>query len=134
MQNFYLFHFSSIYILGFANIILLKKINGYFTNLKLKKEKVDITNYLSLFTIIFINIFFYRIAEHGTDRSAQILIFLLMIELLIFINLKNIKNINLFNLYLLAALIIFFKSILHIVCSFFYTPTFFYKVKKSKLY
>ena len=131
--KFYLFHFSSIYILGFANIILLKKINGYFTNLKLKKEKVDITNYLSLFTIIFINIFFYRIAEHGTDRSAQILIFLLMIELLIFINLKNIKNINLFNLYLLAALIISLKAfyILYVV---FFIPLLFFTKSRSQNY
>ena len=33
-------------------------------------------------SILFINIFFYRIAEHGTDRSAQILIFLLFAEIL----------------------------------------------------
>ena len=131
--KFYLFHFSSIYILGFANIILLKNINSYFAYLKLKKEKVDITNYLSLFTIIFINIFFYRIAEHGTDRSAQILIFLLIIELLIFINLKNIKSINLFNLYLLAALIISLKAF-YILYAIFFIPLFlFVRSKKKKL-
>ena len=38
--KFYLFHFTSIYILGFANIILLKNINSYFTYLKFKKEKI----------------------------------------------------------------------------------------------
>ena len=131
--KFYLFHFSSIYILGFANIILLKKINSYFTNLTFKKEKVDITNYLSLFTIIFINIFFYRIAEHGTDRSAQILIFLLMIELLIFINLKDIKNINLFNLYLLAALIISLKAF-YILYALFFIPLLFFMKSRSQNY
>ena len=42
---------------------------------------------------MFILIFFYRIAEHGTDRSAQILIFLLISELLIIINYdKGIKE------------------------------------------
>ena len=89
--KYYLFHLGSIYILGFANIILLKKIDNYFSYLNLKKEKINVTNYLSLFSIIFINIFFYRIAEHGTDRSAQILIFLLIIELMIFINLRELK-------------------------------------------
>ena len=131
--KFYLFHFTSIYILGFANIILLKNINSYFTYLKFKKEKIDIKNYLSLFSIIFINIFFYRIAEHGTDRSAQILIFLLIIELIILINIKNIKNTNLFNLYLLAALIISLKAfyILYVV---FFIPLFFLVKSQNKNY
>ena len=35
------------------------------------------------------NIFFYRMAEHGTDRSAQIIILLIFIEIIEFIN-KNI--------------------------------------------
>ena len=60
--KFYLFHYGSIYILGFANIILLKNIDNYFSYLDFKKKKIDITNYISLFSIVFINIFFYRIA------------------------------------------------------------------------
>ena len=131
--KFYLFHFTSIYILGFANIILLKNIHSYFTYLKFKKEKIDIKNYLSLFSIIFINIFFYRIAEHGTDRSAQILIFLLIIELIILINIKNIKNTNLFNLYLLAALIISLKAF-YILYAVFFIPLFFLVKSKNKNY
>ncbi len=131
--KFYLFHFTSIYILGFANIILLKNINSYFTYLKFKKEKIDITNYLSLFSIIFINIFFYRIAEHGTDRSAQILIFLLIIELIIFSNLKNIKSTNLFNVYLLAALIISLKAF-YMLYAVFFIPLLLLMKSKSKSY
>jgi hypothetical protein len=131
--KFYLFHFTSIYILGFANIILLKKINSYFTYFKIKKEKINITNYLSLFSLIFINIFFYRIAEHGTDRSAQILIFLLIIELIIFINTKNIKNINLFKLYLLAALIVSLKAF-YILYAVFFIPLLFLMRSKNKSY
>ena len=131
--KFYLFHFTSIYILGFANIILLKNIHSYFTYLKFKKEKINIKNYLSLFSIIFINIFFYRIAEHGTDRSAQILIFLLIIELIILINLKNIKNTNLFNLYLLAALIISLKAF-YILYVIFFIPLFFLVKSQNKNY
>ena len=124
IAKFYLFHFGTIYILGFANIILLKNIHNYFLSLNIQKQKIDITNYLSLFSLIFINIFFYRIAEHGTDRSAQILVFLLIVELLIFINLKQKNNnLNLFNLYLLAALIVSLKAF-YILYAIFFIPIF----------
>jgi len=129
--KFYLFHFTSIYILGFANIILLKNINSYFTYLKVKKEKIDITNYLSLFTIVFINIFFYRIAEHGTDRSAQILIFILIIEFLLFIKIKNIQNSDLFKIYLLVAIIVSLKAFYILYLLFFLPLLFFIKSKKK---
>ena len=131
--KFYLFHYSSIYILGFANIILLKNIHSYFTYLKIKKEKINFTNYLSLFSIIFINIFFYRIAEHGTDRSAQILIFILIIEMIIFINLKNIKSIDLFKIYLLGAIIVSLKAF-YILYAVFFIPLLFLMRSKNKSY
>jgi hypothetical protein len=131
--KYYLFHLGSIYILGFANIILLKNIDNFFSYLKFKKKKIDITNYLSLFSIIFINIFFFRIAEHGTDRSAQILIFLLIIELLIFINLKKIKSADLFNLYLLAALIISLKAF-YILYAVFFIPLLLFVRSKNQTY
>jgi len=108
--KYFLFNFTSIYILGFANVILLKRTHSFFNYFKIKKQNIDLTNYLSLFSLIFINIFFYRIAEHGTDRSAQILIFLLVIELLALAKLKRIKSINLFNVYLLGAFIISLKA------------------------
>ena len=131
LAKFYLFHFGSIFILGFANIILLNNINNFFSYLKFKKNNINISNYLSLFTIIFINIFFYRIAEHGTDRSAQILIFLLIIELIIFINLKKIKSENLFKLYLLTALIISLKAFYLLYAIFFIPLLLFVKSKKQ---
>ena len=131
--KYYLFHLGSIYILGFANIILLKNIDNFFSYLKFKKKKIDITNYLSLFSIIFINIFFYRIAEHGTDRSAQILIFLFIIELLIFINLKKIKSADLFNLYLLAAFIISLKAF-YILYAVFFIPLLLFVKSKNQTY
>ena len=37
--KYYLFHLGHIYILGFANIILLKKIDNFFSYLNLKKKK-----------------------------------------------------------------------------------------------
>ena len=105
------FTFSAVYILGFSNLILLDKIfKIYNLNLgAIKKNKYNFINYLFLLTFIFINIFFYRIAEHGTDRSAQILVILLVIEILLFLNISKNKSVSP-TLYLLVGIIISLKS------------------------
>ena len=77
--KYYLFHIGPFLILLFFNLIILKKL---FENYRLKK--FDFIYFFSLLSFIFINIVFYRIGEHGTDRSAQILlvlIFLLFFEI-----------------------------------------------------
>ena len=107
--EYYLFNISQVLILGFVNIIFIKKIGCLFIS-KIKNQKINYINYLSLLSFIFINIFFYRIAEHGTDRSAQILIFLLIIEIFYLKDLKKIKSENLFYIYLLIAIIISLKA------------------------
>ena len=92
LAEYNLFNFGQTFILGFANIILLKKIHNYFVSFETKSVKINFINYLSLFSLIFINIFFYRIAEHGTDRSAQILIFIFIIEILNLIKLRETEK------------------------------------------
>ena len=57
------------------------------------KKKINYLFYFSLLTFIFINIFFYRFQEHGTDRTAQILIFLFFIQLFKYFEFDN-KNVN----------------------------------------
>lgn len=86
--DYYLFNFAQVFIMGFANIIFFKNIS--FNKLLIKNNQtiVNIANILSLLCLVFINIFFYRISEHGTDRSAQILIFILVILLIIFFQKK----------------------------------------------
>ena len=70
----YFYFIGPASILLFTNIILFKIIY------KIKKtKKFDLINFLSLYLFIFINVFFYRLAEHGTDRSAIILIFLVIL-------------------------------------------------------
>jgi hypothetical protein len=81
-----LFHIAPAYILIFSNYVILKLI----FNKKIQKDYIFIT-FLSLSSFVFINIFFYRLGEHGTDRSAMILIILLVLNLLYFINIKNKK-------------------------------------------
>jgi len=111
--KYYLFNFSAIYILGFSNIILLKKIHIFFSSLNLNNKvrfKYNYLNYLNLFVFTFINIFFYRIGEHGTDRSAQILIFILIIIMLEYFLINKLNKINLIFIYILLGIIISLKA------------------------
>ena len=61
-------------------------------------------------SILFINIFFYRIAEHGTDRSAQILIFLLFAEILFLIHMKIFNDFQLSKILSILAVVISLKA------------------------
>ena len=121
--NYNLFHLAPAYILIFSNFIFLKLI----LNKEIFKNNIFII-YLSLSSIVFINIFFYRLGEHGTDRSAMILIILLITNLLYFMN-KNMKNIDtdylkLFTIiftiiislkaFYLIYIVLFFPIIIHI--------------------
>ena len=75
--EYFTFSMGAILILGFSNLILIFKLKNDYHN-----KKYDFVFYLTFLSFLFINIFFYRIAEHGTDRSAQILILILFIEVL----------------------------------------------------
>tara|TARA_Y100000590_G_C15729987_1_gene1016622 strand:+ start:451 stop:2157 length:1707 start_codon:yes stop_codon:yes gene_type:complete len=99
--KFYLFHIAPFLILVFFNYII-------FFNFLKNKKNFNITNYFSLLSIVFVNIVFYRLGEHGTDRSAQILlllIFLFFIQLMYYE--KKDKNIS---LYLNCLLIFIFLA------------------------
>ena len=86
-SNYFLLHLPPVFFMGFANIIFYNKILSH-----LNSNKTSFIFFLSLLSLIFINIFFYRLAEHGTDRSAMILIIVVIIELFYLVNLE--KNIN----------------------------------------
>ena len=125
-----LFHISSVLIMGFTNLIFLNYIKK-----NLKEKKINYVAFFTILSFIFVNIFFYRIAEHGTDRSAQILILLLLIEIFVFISLKDNFDNHLSKLYILIAIIISLKAfyILYIitiipVLIIYYKK---YKIKKS---
>jgi hypothetical protein len=101
---------GAILVMGFCNLYLLHKII-----LKLKSNVFDFVFYLLLLSFTFINTIFYRIAEHGTDRSALILIFIFCCIYLESINLnkKLLKQDlhNIFNrLIVILGLIVSFKS------------------------
>ena len=109
--KYYLMNSGATYILGFSNYILFKNIKDLT-----KKNIFNHILFLSIFSLVYINTIFVRIAEHGTDRSALILIFVMSIYYLQSVNLKkNQFNYDYFNsfyskLALLFAIIISLKS------------------------
>ncbi len=126
--EFYMFMMPAILILGFSNNIVYEKI---ISNLKV--NKTNYITYFALLTLIFINIFFYRIGEHGTDKSAQILIFLLVIEILIFLHIGKLDTKSLSKIYLLIALVISLKAF-YLLYSIFIMVLLFKVLTKKKLY
>ncbi len=116
----FFYQIGQLSIVIFVNTILFENIFK-----KKNSSKIDVVFFLSLFCIFFVNIFFYRLAEHGTDRSAQILFFLCVILiidifksnkyldqifeklLIIFTLIVSIKSFYL--LYSLMLIIIYFK-------------------------
>ena len=127
--KYYLMNSGAAYILGFSNYIL-------FSNIKnlIKNNNFDHILFLSILSLVYINTVFTRIAEHGTDRSALILIFVMSVYYLKSINFKkNQFNSNYFNsfyskLALLFAIIISLKSFYIIYLTIFLL--WFFQIKK----
>ena len=103
--KYYFFQIGAILIMGFTSSHFLDLI---YRNLR--KKIFDKLFFLSLLYFMFIVIFFYRIAEHGTDRSAQILIFLLIYELLIIINSNKEIRENIIKISVILGIVISLKS------------------------
>ncbi len=103
--KYYMFHIGTLAILGFSNLILLNYVFIY-----LKKKKFDFLFFFILLIFCFINIFFYRLQEHGTDRSAQILIFILFINLFLLRDIKTDISKTFTLLIILFSLIVSLKS------------------------
>jgi len=82
--NFFSFHFSLLYFLVFFNYFVLKEI---FT-----KTNDKVIKYLYLFSFIFFNLSFNRIAEYGTDKAGQLLIVILTIKLFKIVCFDKRKN------------------------------------------
>lgn len=127
--NYFLVHLSPVFFMIFCNLILLNKIQKLL--FESSKKKILI---FSLFTFAFINIFFYRMGEHGVDRTAQILI--LIIFLIIFENFlfkfKKINNLDIANFFIIISITITLKTIyvLYVILSLI---IFFNCLEKKKL-
>lgn len=127
--KYYLFNLGAVLFMGFSSIFFIEKIKK-----NLKKKQINFILILSLVSLIFILTAFYRIAEHGTDRSALILIFVLIVVLIESFQKKDLKKIDQFEnnfaqISILLLLIISLKSF-YIIYSIF----FIYWIFKAKIY
>jgi len=124
----YLFHITGLIILSFANILFLDKF--FFS----KNINNNTTFFLSIFGFLFFNIVFWRLAEYGTDRAGQILVYITIIKILDLYykwTKQNVIIILFFIIYLLS-----FKSyfIFYSLLVFFLVERFFRNVKKNYIY
>ncbi len=103
--EYFLFNMGAILIFGFSNLILIFKLKNDFNN-----KRYDFIFFLTFLSFLFINIFFYRLAEHGTDRSAQILIFILFIEVFNLYRKSTSIDLNFTKIFILLGLIISLKA------------------------
>ena len=128
VAKYNLFHLTPAYILVFSNFILVKLI----LNKNIRKSYIFVT-YLSLFSFAFINIFFYRLGEHGTDRSAMVLIILILVNYIYFMNKKNeIVNSDYLKIFTIIFTIIISMKALYIVYIILFIPLIIYVYQKTK--
>ena len=85
--KYFLINSGAVFIMGFSNLVIIDKI---YNQLKIKKYSFIL--FLSVLSFVYINTAFYRIAEHGTDRSALILIFVLVITYIESLGILKKKN------------------------------------------
>ena len=124
--SFYLFNVTAILVIGYANIILLTNIFN-----SIKSNIFNFVSFLSLILFAFINIFFSRISEHGTDLSAQILILILILDLLIITNFYEESKIKVNSLLIFISLIISFKAFYILYLIFIIYLIYFLIIKKD---
>ena len=128
--KYFLYHIGALMIMGYSLFTISIKILDKF-NLK----QYDQLFFYNLLSLSFILIFFYRLAEHGTDRSAQILSFVLISEILIFFSKE--QNFNTFStkIFAIGTLAISLK-VLYLVYLILLVPIvyFIYIEKKMKYF
>ena len=107
----YSFNLGALIIVVLSNLYFLDKIQS-----SLKISNYRLILFFSLLSLGLINIFFYRISEHGTDRSAQILILIIISEILIYLSKVDNKTFikkysdNLIGIFCLLMLIVSLKA------------------------
>ena len=113
MIKYYSFYIATTLILGFSNLIFLSNIYQH-----IKKQNINYLFYLSVLFLVLFNIF-YRIQEHGTDRSAQILISILLLQFFYFINFDKDSKYRINFILILMGLVISLKAFYFLYLIFF---------------
>tara|TARA_Y100000816_G_scaffold183065_1_gene132648 strand:+ start:2378 stop:4060 length:1683 start_codon:yes stop_codon:yes gene_type:complete len=100
-----LFHIGSLAIFGFSIYLFIKKVLN-----SLKNKNINYLYYYNLLSLIFIIVFFYRLGEHGTDRSAMILVLIIISEILRIFSKEKISDYDISILTILFILTISLKA------------------------
>ncbi len=103
--EYFSFNIGQILLLGASNLILIFKLKNDF-----KYKRYDYIFLLTLLSFLFINSFFYRLSEHGTDRTAQILILILFVEILNLFRENIVLKIFFSKVFILLGIIISLKA------------------------
>ncbi len=129
--KYFLFNSGPFYILIFFNYIIISNFLKSF-----EKKEYDLKYFFSLLSFAYVNIVFFRIGEHGVDKSSQIffiLIILLIIKIFLSGKIKSFDEKNQISLSLLLILIFFSATIKAIYLSYFiFIPVLFIKVRFFK--
>ena len=122
----YLYNSTTLILLSFSNLILLKEI---IKDINLKDK--NFIFYFRLFSLIFINVVFYRVAEHGIDRTGQILAFILFILSFEIFNEKKNKKASLIleKILIFLGIIISLKS--YFISYLIFLPVIFFNLKNK---
>ena len=139
-----LFYYISIYylpilkfkLLNFSYLSFLLFFNFYLIKDLINKQFLRETNFLfflKLFSLIFVNVIFYRLAEYGTDRVGQIFLFILVIFILNEINKIGYSNDNINFSILLLIFLITQKTYFISYVIIFLPLLFFYIKDKNKI-
>lgn len=122
--KYYLFHSGPFLILIYFNYVILDKL---YTNYKLKKFSLSF--FFLILSFVYVNVVFHRIAEHGTDRSPQILIFLIFGLFLEQINnnFKETKKFSEFNILIILIFLAASMKVIYILYIFLIPIIFIYK-------
>ena len=126
--KYILFNLAPAYFLIFSNYVFLKLI----FDKDVQKNYTFIT-FLSLSSLVFINIFFYRLGEHGTDRSAMVLIIMLVVNLLLFVNKSKEKiDDNYLKIFTIIFTIIISLKAFYLIYALILIPLILHVYKKTK--
>ena len=111
------------YSLAIICINLFKKYNS---------KQFDQSFFYKLLSLSFIIIFFYRLSEHGTDRSAQILSFILVLEIMYFLKKEQIFDKFFTKLFIIGSLAISLK-VFYLVYLILLIPIIYFLYREKKI-
>ncbi len=125
--KYHMYHIGALLIMGYSLAIICIKIFE-----KYNSKQFDQLFFYKLLSLAFILIFFYRLSEHGTDRSAQILSFILVLEIMYFLKKEQIFDKFFTKLFIIGSLAISLK-VFYLVYLILLIPVIYFLYKEKKI-